>query len=211
MKSKYTFKTITAIITIAFTTIFISSCIPTGGGTTPTPSNQFVINISDQNITSINNIPGQETVAKKVLVDGDSIEFSFTIYSVNMCGDCEERLQIKFENSITNYEELVRNTTPDQIATVATGIAIPSDIDTSYHWVSLNTNIYSKTTRTILGRPIFGDVSTYGTDDRYLIFRKLMGSNYQYYWVKLKYSNGIYRYLTISTGKYQLNSIITGQ
>lgn len=150
------------------------------------------------------------------MVDGDSIEFSLTKYSANLCGDCTEKLQIKFENATTNYESLVLNTADpiNVITTVATGVAVPTNIDTTYHWETLTNNIYSRYASTIVGRTIFSDLSNFGTDDRYLIFRKLKGSNYQYYWIKLKYPSGTSSfngYLTILVGKYQLNSIITGQ
>jgi hypothetical protein len=216
MKKINIFKALTILTAVIFTSIFITGCIPTTPTGNPTPSNQFDINISDEHITTLNNIPGQETVVKKVLVDGDSIEFSLTMYSFQLCGDCLEKLQIKFENSTSNYDVLVLNTADSMytITTVATSVTIPNNIDTSYHWETLSNNIYTRSAATLYGSPFFQDLSNYGTNDRYLVFRKLKGSNYQYYWIKLKYpigANYINGYLTILTGKYQLNSIITGQ
>ena len=205
-----TTKTIFFAITVVLLSLLTTSCIPTTPGGNPTPGNQFDINISDENTTSTGTTPGGDIISKKILVDDDSIEFSLKRSSAIMCGNCMETVKIVFKNTTTNYESLVLNNTDStyNITTVAAGVTIPNGLDSTYHWVILNSNVYTRNASTIVLTPKFSDLSNYGTDDRYLIFRKLKGANYQYYWIKLKYPN--YYFLHVLNGKYQLNSITTG-
>ena len=63
---------------------------------------------------------------------------------------------------------------------------------------------------------LFKNDLPYNTD-RYIFFRKFKTSGYMYYWVKIRYTDNVnilqYHDYTISvaSGKYQMNSIITGQ
>ena len=49
--------------------------------------------------------------------------------------------------------------------------------------------------------------------DQYIVFRKLKGAQYQYYWLKVRNNEqpGGSNTIQILNGKYQLNSITTGQ
>lgn len=51
--------------------------------------------------------------------------------------------------------------------------------------------------------------------DRFIVFRILKGSEYQYIWVRVKLNNSILitgiSILTVYNGKYQMNNIVTGQ
>ena len=91
----------------------------------------------------------------------------------------------------------------DDLSALVAGVSIPSAINNaSYYWQSSGSWLAAPQ----MGIPIFTSVST--TEDKYLVFRKQKGTSYLYFWVKVKYdSNG----LNILNGKYQMDSIMTGQ
>ena len=69
-----------------------------------------------------------------------------------------------------------------------------------YSLLSLGTGFLSS------GKPFWDKIPV--NQDRFIVFRILKENTYQYYWVKVKLSNAI---LTIYNGKYQMDSITTGQ
>lgn len=123
------------------------------------------------------------------------------------------------------------SSTAEILANLPTNINVPSSLDSNYNWT--NSKLYSDNDNGgyidpnayISGYEFFGSsiaplfrlFSIAIDEDRFFVFRKIKGSAYQYYWVKVKYTpniagqNGGGYAFNVLTGKYQLNSIITGQ
>ena len=182
--------------------VMAQGCIPTTPvGGNPTITGTFEVNISDGSILQQTILDSsQHRITKKIFVDNDSIEFTFVIesngYNTNNERLYSESFLIETDyNAIHNYGFLVGLSNG--------GSSIPSTINNaSYYWQSSGSWLAAPQ----IGIPIFTSVST--MQDKYLVFRKQKGTSYLYFWVKLKYdSNG----LNILNGKYQMDSIITGQ
>ena len=194
--------------------VMAQGCIPTTPvGGNPTITGTFEVNISDGSILQQTILDSsQHRITKKIFVDNDSIEFTFVIesngYNTNNERLYSESFLIETDyNAIYNYGFLVGlsngGSSSDDLSALVAGISIPSTINNaSYYWQNSGSWLAAPQ----IGIPIFTGVST--MQDKYLVFRKQKGTSYLYFWVKLKYdSNG----LNILNGKYQMDSIITGQ
>jgi hypothetical protein len=214
MEKTNIFKTLTTIVIVTFTSIFITGCIPTTPSGNPTPSNQF-----DIYITHTNNYGESKKI---IIIDGDSIKFRLSYGWGNWVSG--KQFLINTTGTSSTFEILTKNSFIDSsyyITTVSANFNIPNDIDNSYSWITqnpikpewyeynnFNFSFYFHTeggAGPLNGIPLFSGFQSNG--DSYIILRKLKGSSYQYYWIKINNSNA----LTILIGKYQLNSIITGQ
>jgi hypothetical protein len=207
-------KTIFLATTAVLLSLLTTSCIPTTPGGNPTPSNQF-----DINITYTLNYGENKKI---IVVDGDSIKFRLTYgygnwvvgkqFSINTKG-LNSTFEILTNNNFTNNN--------NHITTFAANFNVPNDIDTSYSWktqnpISAEWNEYDNFNFSFYFQAVDGGLNPIpipqfsgfpSNNDRYIILRKLKGYSYQYYWIKLKNANG----LTLQNGRYQMDSITTGQ
>ncbi len=211
-------KKISTIFKTMFLTVVVlvlaQGCIPTTPtGGNPTPTGTFEVNISDDSILQQTILDSsQHRIVKKIFVDNDSIEFTF-VTEFNGYNTNNEKLYNEFfliesdYNAIYNYSFLVNisngSSSSSDLSALVAGVSIPSAINNaSYYWQSSGSWLAVPQ----MGIPVFTSVST--TEDKYLVFRKQKGTSYLYFWIKVKYdSNG----LNVLNGKYQMNSIITGQ
>ena len=234
MKKTNIFKALTAITAVLFTSIFITGCIPTTPGGNPTPSNQFDIYISDVGINISDPNPNMWYKSKTIIIDGDSIKFELRVGSQ---WAPTETFAIRSKTSsgvfqfLTTNQSLGGSNTVDILADFPLNISIPSSLSNNYNWT--NSKLYSDNNiggyidpnAFISGYEFFGAsvasmfplFNIAKNEDRFFVFRKAKGSDFQYYWVKVKYTPNIagqnaggYAF-NVLTGKYQLNSIITGQ
>ncbi len=231
--SKYSKMKTTKIIFFATTAILLSflttSCIPTTPvGGNPTLSNQFDINISDLGLAydEMYNHPANVSVKKYIAVDGDSIKFKI-IRSIYMLPRQDFFITFKNPNAgfqfLTEIDSSNPTNTYKELRPIAAGINIPSQIssDTTLVWTNqyaTQTIPYNNTSYYDADGFYFGhedsDINNRGHhsinvgDIKYIVFRKPVGNNYQYYWVKLQYNLTDF---SVLNGRYQMNSITTGQ
>lgn len=207
-------------ITTTYKTICLSAivlllaqgCIPTVPGGNPTPLNGFDINISSNTSTSA--IGNSQT--KTLYINGDSLVFSTSVI-VGLLGGASHNFIVKPMSS--DVYEYMANTQYSPYATpIAANIHInQNDLDTINKWVSINeTNneVYFGEGTILWPLNILQDVMPVNSE-RYVVFRKLKSTGYQYYWIKMKYTDELNLHLkytlSILNGKYQMNSIVTGQ
>ena len=187
--------------------VMAQGCIPTTPvGGNPTPTNRFDINIS-----SVAGLIQQSNSQMKMLyIDGDSILF-LTSFSVGLFGGFTHQINIQVYSD--NAYEYISNK-----GFISANIQIDSS-DTTNQWTlfAYGSSSYQLVRVTITySFDLFKNDLPYNTD-RYIIFRKFKTSGYMYYWVKIRYTDNVnilqYHDYTISvaSGKYQMNSIITGQ
>jgi len=206
-------KTRLLLTTIAVIAL-LQACVPTGGGTAT--SGTFNVNIKSGNYSNfgIEMLPPER---KLLLIDGEGLDFN-TYFTSNGFGGMEALFTITPPTSNTTYEYLSDSsqtyyfTTGRDICTaLQTGKLIGNTLDSNLIWISCNT-----TNNTIIG---FYESSIMTTalapenirvnEDRYFVFRKRSTSNvYTYFWIRVKYTGGIFY---VYNGKFQRNSIITGQ
>jgi hypothetical protein len=197
--------------------VMAQGCIPTTPvGGNPTPTNTFGVYFSDEGVTtSINKY-------KLIVTGDDSIYFTFDFY--NYFGTTSESLNIYFQSSTGSITEYLTDTTLAAIPTIPSGILVNNNMDNRYYnWVSTPTislaapysNFNQKfyafgsapwAVGPFLKMPVL--------QDRYFVFRRLKGTNYNYYWIKVNATlgNGPGNFvITFSNGRCQMDSIITGQ
>ncbi|MCC6583935.1 MAG: hypothetical protein IT271_09550 [Chitinophagales bacterium] len=210
--------------TVLLLSLFATSCIPTTPvGGNPTPSNTFNVNLATE-------VGG--TVDTIIVVDGDSLSFQFFTGLFNE--DFTRNLIISTNHpnfEILNTKEYPYNLntnqydntqTPVDANTINEGILI-NDAYTANPWlpfiyvVSGFAKPYINAATLDISLSGWGLPSgyTYGmkkNTDQYIVLRKLKNSQHQYYWIRVRQdNNGPYPGFKVLNGKYQMNSITTGQ
>lgn len=218
-----TTKIILALATVVLLSLFVTSCIPNTPSGNPTPSNTFNVNLATE-------VGG--TVDTIIVVDGDSLSFQFFTSLSNE--DFTRNLIISTNHSnfeILNTKEYPYNLntsqydntqTPVNSNTINGGVLI-NDVYTANTWTPFFYVIqgFAKPYISISTLDItlsgWGLPSgyTYGMKkdiDQYIVLRKLKGTQHQYYWIKIRQDNsGASLGFKVLNGKYQMNSITTGQ
>jgi len=225
-----TTKIILLLATVLLLGLLATSCIPTtptGGNPEPTLVNQFNINITDQSLAYDEQYihPSNAAIRKYLSIDGDSIKFK--IIRSNYWVPRQD-FTISFKNANLNVQFLtiINPTEPTNtykiLKPVLANVNIPFGIasDTTLTWsnqyylIGNPNNIYYYDSDGFNTGYESSDISNRGYhgitvgDVRYIIFRKLKGSDYQYYWVKLQYNANNF---SVLYGNYQLGNITTGQ
>ena len=206
--------------TMLFTAVVLvmaQGCIPTTPvGGNPTPTNTFGVYFSDEGVTT------SLSKYKLVVTGDDSIYFTFNYGSSGWLAT--EELNIYFQSSSGSVTEYLTDTTLANIPTLKNGILVNNNMDNTYYtWVSTSmvslASPYSNFNQNFhtLGTPPWS-VSPFlrmpVLQDRYFVFRRLKGTNYNYYWIKVNATlgNGPGNFvITFSNGRCQMDSIITGQ
>lgn len=198
--------------------VMAQSCIPTAPtGENPTPSNTFDVNISSNTSASfIGN-----TQSKMLYIDGDSLLYSTSVV-IGLFGGATHEFRIKPMSSGT-YEYLANT----QYAYYATPVDVnvhigQNNLDSINKWINpiatnnpaANYEIYFGASTIGFPLNILGNTLPFDTD-KYIVFRKSKNNLYQYYWVRIRYTDELNLHLkytlSVLNGKYQMNSIITGQ
>ena len=200
--------------------VMAQSCIPTTPGGNPTPtSGTFNVGINDFGFLNFT----KDIQSKIVVVDGDSLGFVLRKNPyVTLC----EILSVNFKSSTNNTYEFLSLKNSNQLVSLPLGKSISNVLDSNYQWSSAETQMtqflisgyerFDKTFGLSGCLPLVGPYieSGFFTGDNYLVFRKLKPTGYLYYWIKVSHlqiyilSNGN---LSVLNGKYQMNSIVTGQ
>jgi hypothetical protein len=215
-------KTFFFAITVILLSLLIESCNPNSTNLNPDPLNEFEINLIDTN-------PSLQTFTdiSTVIIDNDTLEFDL---KSGISGTFQANSVLAIRTNSSNFESLTvlqypqdrfLNTTdsngvPSISGVVNSGKFIDSTIE---FWVPFLTN-------TVSGRKFYGVFPLYLNSDaspaiyygaifgqnQYVVFRKLKGINYQYYWVRIICQYGVFfpEKISVLNGKYQLNSITTG-
>lgn len=220
-------KKITIILKTMFLTVvvlvMVQSCIPT----TPVGGNPTLINGFDINISSTVNALDQfnyNSQTDTLIIDGDSIEFSTAYTSSSSFGGLSQYINIIPVSNVDAYEYVTNAedvTLPGYqfyfAHVFSSGVTINNTLDSTKQWKSVKNSYPYKLG--INGGTIFPSVyqlmSLPIDVDQYLVFRKFKLTGYQYYWVKIRYTDNLNLHLTytlsVINGRYQMNSIITGQ
>lgn len=230
-----TTKIILALTTVLLLTVLISGCVPlpTGGGT-PSPTNTFNVNIDNKDVKAYPDNPKFKTI----LIDGDTLLFAIfhTFTPIVFSQEEREHISIGFKSSTGNTYELYNlinypeyTSSRGLYHTLGAGVTVSDIPDSLHEWIPFVAQQYYATSfdKEILFSQNTGNVMSFDykpawegaqgafNQDRFIVFRKLKGTNYQYYWVRIKiiYKNILVGLPTtfIYNGKYQMNSITTGQ
>ena len=210
------------LATIVFLlSVFMEGCSSDSINLVPEITNEFEVNL-------INTNPSLQSFrdVSSLIVDEDTLEFGLISYS-----NLNNTSIIKINTNTAGFESLAvlqypknrfLNTVDSNglggiSGVVDSGIFIDS---TNLYWIPF----FESTTTDKLysgGGPIYqsSDVSpaiysgaTFGRN-QYVVFRKRKGDNYLYYWVRVvsQYGDFFPEEIAVFNGKYQLNSITTGQ
>lgn len=195
-------------------------------------SGSFDININDFFLK-----PGHDEISYKIVViDNDSIFFSLERNYIYVDG--WEFLNIYVQSQTGHqYEFYASKSTNDEgNGLLPAGVQISNTPDSSHVWDTFKLSyisgsgviynldeyanfdklysLYSSGTGDLFGLKPFWDKIP-ENQDRFLVFRILKNSSYQYYWIKVRLSYNVTTVgggvLTVYNGKYQMNSITTGQ
>jgi hypothetical protein len=203
------------IIAVAIVLAMAQGCVPAGGNT-PTPLNKFNINIS-----SSFGFFANETKSKKIIIDGDTILFS--TQAVYDAGSFHQ-FTTHFNNS--SGFQYIKETRPSSLYGVFrknamafdSNLVINNNMDTSYHWtnVGIDDIAFGGSTILTMGQHILIDMPF--NSNKFVVFRKQKGTQYQYYWIRIRYTEFTnilnqfkYAKLDVIDGNYNLDSIVTGQ
>jgi hypothetical protein len=236
-----TTKTIFFAIKVVLLSLLATSCIPTVPGGNPTPNNTFNVNIDNKDVKADPDNPKYTTV----LVDGDTLLFAIfhTLTWLDFTQVDREHISIGFQPStghtyefynLINYPEFT--STRGLYHTLGAGVTVGDTPDSTHEWIPFESQQFYTTSydNEILfsqtnGNPISFDPRPYWegaqdafNQDRFIVFRRLKGTAYQYYWVRIKMldKSTVLQYLILGLplpttfiydGKYQMNSITTGQ
>ena len=236
-----TTKTIFFAITVVLLSLLATSCIPTVPGGNPTPNNTFNVNIDNKDVKADSDNPKYTTV----LIDGDTLLFAIfhTLTWIDFTQVDREHISIGFQSStghtyefynLINYPEFT--STIGLYHTLGAGVTVGDTPDSTHEWIPFESQQFYTTSydNEILfsqtnGNPISFDPRPYWegaqdafNQDRFIVFRRLKGTAYQYYWVRIKMldKSTVLQYLILGLplpttfiydGKYQMNSITTGQ
>ena len=213
-------KTIQSLILTLLVAFGAISCIPTGvnPSTTGTP---FAINMQAdrESFTQLDTT---------ILIDGDSLKFYVQCFNffdntdyliIGTTSTAYEYLNVKNYYHHINTNELNTTDTSMLITDVnaVDGNTLINNSYSAHPWQPfvLNNNQYiglSILYRTSLTDTMYVN-GLFKNKDQYIVFRKLKGTQYQYYWIKVRNNEvaGLTNTIQILNGKYQLNSITTGQ
>ncbi|MCB9032633.1 MAG: hypothetical protein H6553_02230 [Chitinophagales bacterium] len=193
-------KKILNILIVITTIILVSSCIPTGGGGTVTPSNTIAINLTLP--TKGTNLQSFYSKEKIIYVDGDSILISMTTTTDGLTTP-QSSINILPLTNIHTYEFIQGTNAIYYNANVTFS-------DTSnYNWINIPASGIYLFGATILLHPygMYGIVN----QDKFIVFRKSTTNGNKYFWLKFRENSIVLAGdLTIYNVKYQMNSIITG-
>ncbi len=193
------FKTIVAV---AIVLIMAQGCVPVGGNT-PTSGTFNVGILSKAGISQATNVQN-----KILVLDGDSILFS-TDFTVSTGSGFSHNIFIKpLSNNV--YEHIAYS-----------GLFLPNttinSTDTTKHWLQFangNGSYLLSGTSVLYKFDLFTDYLPFNAD-RYIVFRKQKQNGYLYFWLKVRYTDDLNLHLSytlnVLNGKYQMNSIVTGQ
>lgn len=225
-----TTKIFTFTATIVLLSLFATSCIPTIPGGNPTPTNTFDVNI---NIDA----GAQTGVVKTIVIDNDSLTFGLVSYSyygtvtyfaVKTNSPNFEILNVKQDgfNLYTNaYDTTHYYADPSDVNTLDSETLINNSYNANPWIPFLFSGSYYSTYFSKLFQFNY-DGYQYLTQgmprnkNQYIVLRKLKGTQYQYYWIRVRNDDSAPLVITggdcrintkILNGKYQLNSITTGQ
>jgi hypothetical protein len=217
-------KTIVAVIIVL---VMAQGCVPNPvGGNPPATTGDFNVNLL------LGDAYVLESVVNDTIINIDNDSIAFRGFTRLVIGGNKLKWEIYFKNTSNNtYQFLMKN---GDVAVLQPNINIPADLDTSYSWLAPyaimdanpiepaferqdfdkyieKTNTYSDPMLLggLGGRWLNGD--PYG----YIVCRKIVGSQLQYYWIKVGATSFRSFYYSYSSafynGKFQMNSIITGQ
>lgn len=201
-----------AVMGIVFISAALISC---GQDDLPSiiPDGHFQVNISSTSGIG----KTYNGMSKTILINGDSIEFA-TVFSENL-GHDDHWIKI-IPSGDANYQYLTSaDTTPWSYkfsAHYPTNVSTDSLPGSNRAWRDVINDTYGSELM-VFGSTIWSDPRVFSdmpeNEDRFVIFRKQSGSNYVYFWLRFRYTNFLYMQftLTVLDGKYQMNSIITGQ
>lgn len=206
--------------TISFSMVVLllaQGCIPTVPGGNPTPAtNGF--NVGLNYYYPLTNTPQY----KVIKVDDDSLLFAIFKGGYTY-------ISIGFKSSTGNQYEFYAGTHADSnsLHTLPAGVTVNATPDAGHTWQAFQPQAWFDTpfnSELLLSEETSVDFATVWKDipnaNRYIVFRRLKGSGYQYYWVKVGATfTGVPMFvglqMTASThvfnGRYQINSIVTGQ
>lgn len=227
--SKYskmkTTKTILFATTIVLLSLFATSCIPTTPSGNPTPVNQFNIGASYHLDLQTSPQTGQP---KTVFVDGDSLTFTVglgfyatTWSSVAMDYSCSIYINgIPLQSNTSGYSILANTYNIDLSSSCfASLFDAGATIDDNYT-DSLNTfltpainNNFLLVQKNYVQQGTLDQFKFPLNTDKYIVLRKIKPLGNQYYWIKFRREGSYYlnENITAVSGKYQMNSITTGQ
>ena len=188
-------------------------CIPTG----VPPANTFNVNIQSEREQFIE-------FDTSIMIDGDSIRFyinNFNFFEIidylyiSSKSNQFEYLNVKTYFHNTNTYQFDSTTLLTDVNAVNSGVFIDNSYS-AHSWVPFifTNNQYicaSILYRTTDASPDLKN-GLFKNTDQYIVFRKLKGAQYQYYWLKVRNNEqpGGSNTIQILNGKYQLNSITTG-
>ncbi len=173
------------IVLVAIVLVLAQGCVPAGGNPTPTP-NGFNITIS-----SSFGFFANENQSKKLIIDGDTILFS--TQAVHNAGSFH-----RFTTHLNNYTgfQYIKETRPSSIFGVFrdnsmafdSNTVINNNMDTSYHWTNVGTDdiSFGGATMLTMGQHILIDMPF--NSNKFVVFRKQKGTQYQYYWIRIRYT-----------------------
>lgn len=218
-----TTRTIFFVIIIAMLSLFVTSCVPTTPVVNPTPTNSFNVDASYHLDLQSAPLIG---LRKTIFLDGDSLSFTMGVggYATSWSGlalDYYCDINIPFQSDTSGYRLLGYSTSFD-LSSATFGALLDSGVtindnysDTLYSFAEHS----STDGHTFLVQRNYEQQSTYDqfrfplNTDKYIVLRKAKSTGNQYYWIKFR-REGIYyinETITAVSGKYQMNSITTGQ
>jgi len=230
-----TTKIIFALATVLLLSLLATSCIPNTPDGNPTPTNTFEVNINRDAVSIGRTVPD---TSKILVIDGDSITFRLFPYSyygvsvyliITTNSPYFELLNVKQDgfNYYTNaYDTTHYYADASDVNTLDSGIVVNDSYNT-HAWLPFVFNAGRYYT------PLFSKLFQFNADgyqyliqgmprnrNQYIILRKLKGTQYQYYWVRVRNDDSTPLLVTgdnliinikVLNGKYQMNSITTGQ
>ena len=205
---------------IAVVLLVAQGCIPTVPGGNPTPaSGTFDIGLNDGNATY------DHPNYKVVKVDDDSLLFVF--FTTTGWGT-RRHITIGYKSSTGNQYEFYAGTQADSnsLNTLPRGVTVNGIPDAGHVWQPFTQQVWYTTRfdkEILLDEENSIDFVWYWKDipnmERYIVFRRLRGAVYEYYWVwtgamfttAFPYNSPMTLGTFLFNGKYQMNSITTGQ
>ena len=207
-------KTIQSFLIILFLAVGVTSCIPNSVNL----STPFAINMQAdrESFTQLDTT---------IFIDGDSLKFYVQCFNfldntdyfiVGTTSTAYEYLNVKnyYHHTITNAIDTSMLITD---VNALDGNTLINDSYTTNPWKPFVLNNSQYICLSILYRTSLTDTmyvnGLFKNRDQYIVFRKLKGTQYQYYWIKVRNNEvlGHTNTIQILNGKYQLNNITTGQ
>lgn len=216
MRNLNILKGLSIVAVVAFISIFTTGCIPPNG--TVTPTNTFNVGLQ----SSREQFTLQDTT---LLIDGDSIHFyinNFNFFDIvdyliiGTNSNAYEYINIQSYSYETNTHQIDTTTLITDVNALNGGILINNAYNT-HTWTPFVFTNNQYICLSILFRSDDKNPSLVNglikNKDQYIVFRKLKGSQYQYYWLRVRNNenNGSTNTIQIMNGRYQLNNITTGQ